>query len=611
MTKDAFKSVTSVKFSKNYTKLVEEIKKDPIELFMRNKYFTDFNPTPAQTVVLKCMLGQLLDDEETHEILAESLTEEKGEDGEMHEVFSLEPEYLTEVELYTKMTGKEYVPSDQTPKNRINLIVGRRGGKTTLSAVIALYLATMVNWKPMLKKAPVATIAILSHSRELSEEVLETIRQFADESKIISLMIDPGKRDAKSSFNLRVPWWCEKENKRIFSNVRILVGTASRKTTRGKATCVLLCDEIAHWNLAENSKESDKDVLKAAKPALGQFGDLGTLIKLSSPGIKQGVLYEEYKNKRLPDSHINFKAPSWVWNNLLKEKYFKEEFLLDPEGFDSEYRANFVDSISKFISTDYVDKCILKGITFQPPESKYKGMKYYATIDAAFKADRFAFTVAGISPEGRLTQYVINTWEGSKKKPVKAFEVAQYVSAVCKEYKINRVQTDQFAFNPLREIFGKFGVDLEEKTFTNSVKKLIYYNLKNLIHSLNIDLLDDPIQTRELKQLQVEQTNTSLVRIGHPSGGSDDCSDALALAAYLAVAESGKGEFGDTHIVGQNILGATAIRQTVAPSPEFMGQLTGTPVEDNTKDYIWNPDTNRLERVDPDDDDDDGINISM
>ena len=93
-------------------------------------------------------------------------------------------------------------------------------------------------------------------------------------------------------------------------------------------------------------KETDHKILKAVRPALKQFGDKALLIKLSSPGIKQGVLYNEHvswKDGVLPNSYAVFKAPSWMMNSILPKKEFIEEWKLDPEGFDVEYRANFVD----------------------------------------------------------------------------------------------------------------------------------------------------------------------------------------------------------------------------------------------------------------------------
>lgn len=597
-----FTKLSEEDFAKQFGALLALVHKDPVRNFVENPLFMDFTPTPAQTVALKCVFGQALDPITKHRINMEGV-DENG-------VFKLEEVYLTEIEIYEFMTDSSYLPEYQTQRNRINLIVGRRGGKTTISAMLAIFCSIKMNWKPYLKKTPAATVAILSHSKEFSEEVLELIKQFIEDSPVLTRLIDRSKKHTQSTFNLKVPFLEVKDGKKIinYSRVTIKVGAASKRTIRGKAICALLCDEIAFWNLDENAAERDEDILRAARPALMQFGDHGLLIKLSSPGIKQGVLYDEYqRRKELPENYMTLKAPSWVWNNILLAKEFQNEYALDPNGFDCEYRANFVDSISNFILSEFVDLCTMQGVKFLPPEGK-ADIIYAAALDAAFKGDRFAFTLLGWDGH-RVKQYVMHTWQGTRQKPVQASEVAKYVRNVMKDYKISRVFADQYAFQPLREIFGQYDITLEEMTFTNTVKKKIYYNLKNHIHNRTIDLLDNPILVGEIKQLQVEQTTTGTVRIGHPPGGHDDCSDCTAIAAFalsekanaLGIAE-GDIAGGETLLVQTDIYG----RAFDAPTAEMVAEVMGTPFVDNSHLYRRNPETGQMERVPDDDPDDEG-----
>jgi len=234
----------SKEFAKQFTKTVELLNTDPIKYFIENSKFMDFEPTPAQRVALKCVFGQDLDPITPHEVWMEG----KDEDG----IFALERIYMTEVDLFQFMTDLEYLPELQTERNRINLIIGRRGGKTTIAAMLAIFSAVKINWKPFLKKTPTATVAVLSHSREFSDEVLEMIKQFIDESPVLRKLIDRSKKHTQSTFNLKIPFWVD--GKIEFSRVTIKVGAASKKTIRGRAICTLLCDEIAYWNLDENAE---------------------------------------------------------------------------------------------------------------------------------------------------------------------------------------------------------------------------------------------------------------------------------------------------------------------------------------------------------------------
>jgi len=494
-------------------------------------------------------------------------------------------------------SGKHHTVGIEVPKYHtyINDVVEHN---TTLSAILAIYRSIVTNWKPFLRKTPFATVLILSHSREFSDEVLEIIRTFIEESPILQNVINKKKKNTASTMNLSVPHTLP--NGRVNdSRVQIKVGAASSKTTRGTAACTVLTDEIAFWNLDENLKESDAKILKAVRPAMKQFGEKGLLIKLSSPGIKQGILYEEYLRWRegtLPENYLVLKAPSWVWNNIINKREYFIEWKLDQEGFDTEYRANFVDAISNFIIPEFVDMAILQSTLFNPPEDKKANVKYYASVDAAFKGDTFTFSVMGHF-ENRIKQYIMKGWRGTKKEPVKAIELAKYISAICKEYDVQEVEADQYAFQPLKEIFEQFGITLKERVYSQTYKKQIYFNIKRLIHSQQIDLLDHPKAPKELKELVVEQTAGGHVKIGHPIGGSDDYADAIAMSAFAAIEGAGSlgFSFNDTNIIKNYDLN-TDINGNYfkAPPPEALQEEFGHLVLDNADLFMKHPETGKI-----------------
>lgn len=586
-------------FAEEFDWLRQQIELDPMKNFIEHPLFMNFKPTPAQRVALKSIFCQELNDTEQHIVWMET----KNDRGD----FELEQVFMTETDIYKYMTNKEYDVTMIKVKNKVNFVIGRRGGKTTLASMLAIYAAIITNWKPYLHKTPFATVLLLSHSKEFTAEVLEILRTFIEASPILKRVINLRKKNTANTMNLSVPF-IDKEDKITFSRVQIKIGAASSKTTRGIAACAVLCDEIAFWNLDENMKETDEKIMRAVRPAMKQFGKKGLLIKLSSPGIKQGVLYNEYlkwQKDKLPQSYVVFKAPSWVWNTILPKEEFLEEWELDPDGFDTEYRANFVDSLSNFILPEFIDMAMVKGAKFQPPEPKKSTVVYRAAIDAAFKKDHFTFSVVGHF-ENRIKQYVLHGWEGSKKNPVQAKEVAEYVRTICKEYGIDEVAADQYAFEPLREIFAQYGVTLVEKTFSLTFKKQIYFNLKRLIHSQQMDLLDHERLGKELKELIIEQTGSGQIRIGHPPGGSDDYADSTAIASFLAVESAGQMGYSFETSLNKTDYGVkvdTTGKTFVAPPPEILAEVYGYNIRDNLGDYERDPKTGKLKRKEDDEDD--------
>lgn len=588
--------LTELEFAYAFQDLREDILKDPLNNFVRAQGFTDFEPSPAQKVALKIIFGQMLDTTTKYEVNMESVDEE-GQ-------FILVPTLMTEVQIYEYMTDLPYDPNSPVLRTFIDLIIGRRGGKSTISAVLGLFCGIKEDWSKYLYKHPHATVLVLSHTKEFSQEILEILRTMAQASPVLSRLMDKKKKNTQSTFNLKVPFiYRDAEGKDYvkYSRVQIKVGAASKKSTRGIAACAVLCDEIAFWGTEEKSAERDIDILRALKPAMSQFDNKAILIKLSSPGIKQGELYNEYmKRDSLPPNFVIFKAPSWVWNKILNNQFLATEYKLDPTGFGSEYRADFVDSLSDFISPEMVDLCVMRGVSINPPETKKVDVTYVAAIDAAFKGDRFTFTIAGFC-NGRLKQYVMKAWEGNRKVPVKAHEVAQFIRTVCREYGISRVHADQYAFHPLKEIFEQYGLLLIETPFTNNFKKQIYYNLKTVVHNQKLDLLDHALTITEIKQLQCEQTSTGTVRIGHPVGGHDDCATVIAIASYLLTYSLHKAGIDVTEIAGMD---AYDIETDIhgrslgkAPSGDMLGKIYGYEIFDNSHLWIRDPQTGEYKKV--------------
>lgn len=600
-------------FAVLFNRIVERIQEDPIENFVKAQGFMDFPLSAAQEVILKVIFQKKLDEHTKKLIMIES------EDSEGN--FTLLPTEMTEVEIYEFLTEKEHDPQriEELKVNKINLICGRRFGKSTITAIIAIYCAISTNWKPFLSKTPYATALVMSHSKEFTEEILDIVKEFIKGSPVLTRLINKDRKQTASAMNLAMPFIVD--NRIEISQVQIKVGAASSKTTRGVAACVVIADEICWWNLDENMKESDAKVMKAVRPALKQFGKHGMLIKLSSPAIKLGVLYDEYvadRNGTLPDTYAVFKAPSW-FNTFIPPEEFIEDYLLDPEGFDTEYRANFADSLSNFITPETIDIAVQKGVTFLPC-SESKSIKYFAAIDAAFKKDRFTFSVVGVS-DNRIVQFISKGWEGTRKNPVRANDVAAWIKNAIKDYPVDYVGADQFAFQPLKEIFENYGIALEEYTYTNTYKKKIYFNLKNLIHRQQLDLLDNEKQTKELKELVVEQSTTGTIRIGHPAGGSDDYADSLAVACLLATEGQTTGKF---EFDAMSIVKTYGVKTDIngvaftAPSPEMLvlsGHLPDN-VTDNSGSYGHDPDdNNKLKRfedwVNPPDEDGDGFDMCL
>lgn len=604
MNDEKIEKLTNTEFDNLFIKIHEKITENPITNFLEAKGFINIILTPGQRVLFKLVMNVPLDYDTKYQVYLEDNTAEE---------FKLMEDYMTEVELYEFYTQKDYDPTKIEIIRDVTLLIGRRGSKTTIASILAVWVALKKNWKYQLGRKKVATIPVMSHTKEFSDEIIEEVRAIIEGSAILQRLVNKKAKNTQSTINLKIPF--KDDNGKItYSFVRIRTSAASSKSTRGGACPCIICDEIGFWGAGPDSKETDKEIVRAAKPSLLQFGDDAMWIELSTPNTKQGVLYEKYENRfNLSPKQVILISPSWVFNNRYRAEDYFDFWKDDPDNFDREFRANFIDSTGSFFTMEAIEKCVMKNVKAMPPALKKEKVKYSCAIDSAFKGDVFAISVVG-AHEFRYKQYAALGFKGSRLRPVKAFEVAEAVSGLNNTFDFDgKVSGDQYSYQPLREIFATFNLTLIERVFTQTFKHKIYKNLKYVIDNNQIDLLDHQETIKELKQLQVEISTTGKIKIMHPPGGHDDYSDALAIAVYIAKEQNGAFE-SDFDTPGKDYEIPTDINgiSFKAPAPEMLTREFGD-VMDNSHEYEIDPETKKLKKIKDldEDDEDDGFQFCI
>src|SRR3954452_21924060 len=79
----------------------------------------------------------------------------------------------TDMELYTACTGRTVAPT--VPFKEACLVIGRRGGKSRMLALIATYLATFRDYSPHLAPGEVAVVAVIAARRAQARSIFSYI----------------------------------------------------------------------------------------------------------------------------------------------------------------------------------------------------------------------------------------------------------------------------------------------------------------------------------------------------------------------------------------------------------------------------------------------------
>jgi hypothetical protein len=263
--------------------------------------------------------------------------------------------------LYRACTGRDAWPT--AAFSEAALIVGRRGGKSRILALIAVYLATMRDYSPYLAPGEVATIAVLAADRSQARVIFRFVTGLLKAVPLMQPMITGG----------------DSETIALSNRVHIEIATASFRTARGYSFAAVLCDEVAFWRSDESAANPDVEILRALRPGLASIPGSMLLIA-SSPYAKRGELYNAYRKHYGRDDArvLVWKADTATMNPSIDPAIIAEAYESDPEAARAEYGGEFRDDLADFVTRETVDAVTMWGRSELPPQA---GVAYSAFCD--------------------------------------------------------------------------------------------------------------------------------------------------------------------------------------------------------------------------------------
>jgi hypothetical protein len=385
---------------------------------------------------------------------------------------------MTEDQLatYRECTGRSVAPS--TPSHEAWLVIGRRGGKSFLLAVIAVFLACFRDWRPYLGPGEVGTVMIVAADRRQARVIMRYALGLLKAVPMLSRQIENVTRE---SITLR-------------NRVVIEVHTASFRTTRGYTIVCALLDELAYFPTDEASAEPDAEVVNAIKPAMSTVPG-AMLLCASSPYSRRGVLYQAWRKHfgKDGDPILCWQAPTRTMNPSVPQSFIDEHMADDPARASAEYLAQFRSDIEGFVSREAVEACVVQGRLELPPTPR--GI-YIAFVDpSGGSSDSMTLAIAHRRSDGFIVLDVIR----EVRPPFSPDAVVAEFCALLKRYRIVTVQGDKYAGEWPVEAFAKYGVRYEQSA---APKSDLYLDLLPLLNSKQAELLDHSRLVAQLCQLE-------------------------------------------------------------------------------------------------------------
>ena len=248
-------------------------------------------------------------------------------------VFAL-PMTAAEQDLYVRCTNRQQPPT--TEPTEVFTIVGRRGGKSFVAALTAVYLACFKDYRQFLSPGERAIIMLLAHDRNQAGVIFRYILGILRSVLLLAQMIAAERAEEIDLIN----------------SVTISVYTASFRTTRGVTIAAALCDELAYWSV--EGVNPAKEILTALRPAMVTIPG-AKLLCLSSPYARTGVLYDTYRQHfGQEDDILVWQAPSTTMNPTIPQAFIAREIERDPQAARSEWGAEFREDLETAFPVDVI-----------------------------------------------------------------------------------------------------------------------------------------------------------------------------------------------------------------------------------------------------------------
>ncbi len=416
--------------------------------------------------------------------------------------------------VYEQHTGRSDTPSSQFREAYV--VAGRRSGKSLIASLIAVYMATLRDYREVLNAGEVGVVMILGADRKQCRTIFNYIVAFLEAPLLRSLVV--AKR---------------KESIDLCNGIRIEIHTSNYKSVRGVTLICAICDELAFWS-DENSANPDVEIVRALVPSMITIPG-ALLLGISSPYAKTGQLYNMYReNFGKPSDVLVWQGDSLSMNPTLPAKVVERALDRDRAAASAEYLAVFRDDIGGFLSVEEIERVIVPGRTLLPCIS---GQQYRAFCDpSGGRSDSMCLAIAHAEAERAVLDLLREI-----RAPFSPEEAVREFGKLLKAYHISEVHGDRYSAQWVTEAFERYGIRYLPSEKNRSE---LYLEFLPALTSGQIELLDDQRMKLQFVGLQRRTSGAGRDAVDHPVGSHDDLSNATAGAVCQILRANSLGTLG-------------------------------------------------------------------
>ncbi len=289
---------------------------------------------------------------------------------------------------------------------------------------------------------------------------------------------------------------------------------------------------------------------------------------VGSPWAPMGLVYNQVKaaeDGELAPGDVVVRAigpalnPTWwdaerIWRLVQSPKQSDQEVLM------TDGLAEFVDVESSWFLGEQLRAISRKEPLKLPREH---GVHYFASMDPATKTNAWTVAIAGMARDGKRKVFAVQEWLPKKGAPLRAKVVLPEIKALCDEYGIVSVATDQHGDTLLAEIGDESDLFIHSEHITRAKKVERFRTLRELVNAGDLELPAAPNVIDDLKRVRRRLTSDG-VNVVFPKtsdGRHCDYAPAIADAVFRATLEADPDEEPETKIQVAQRRAAEQVRQ--------------------------------------------------
>lgn len=516
---------------------------------------------PVQKIILKAHYGIELDDVDTF-----TITDWRRQNPRQ----VTEKEYLEYLYSDGRSNIKEVIPGIE--RREMILSVGRRSGKTTISACIAAYETYKLiskgdpqGYYGLPQSNPIQLISIATDK----DQAALLYQEVSGHYRGCAFFAPYTANNTMSYARFQTPKDIERygaysDDPGAKANIKVTFRSCIAKGLRGAGNIVVILDEVAHFT--DKGQSSADAVYNAVVPSTSAYspkdpkdkrkptGDVeGRIILISSPLGRQGLFYKMFQigmgGGIAGSGMLCIQAPTWEVNPTIPAREFEKHYLKDQAVFFTEYGGEFSDRTRGWIERgDDLAECI---DTAARPQARGLPRKtYFLGLDLGLVGDGTAIAVGHLDENGKIVVDLVEQMKAGEgkfvdKERLEFDDVADWVLDLSKRFLLQEGMFDQWAGIPFEQALSKRGLNQMKATqMSKTLTSQMFQNFKDMMWDQKLSLYDFPIQpneahcpyVQELLELQAVHHSKFVTTVEAPNidGKHDDMSDALIRMVWLA-----------------------------------------------------------------------------